>query len=491
MSKNYEGFDTDFGFDDDELEFDLDFDTAVDMGSSFFDENETASEHEIADEIVADEELNDAELFGEEKEIKTEPAEVQKAGQEISEDFATGFFFEPDVKKEITAAPKPEIEVADEDVKAVEFEAESDDEPGITAEEYFEPEAETEPVTELVVEAVPDVELESVPEFVNIISGNDTEQAEVFSVSVKSESHFLDDFFDEIEETYEETEHSRLEEADFEQGTDSRQTEVEKTDRELPETEKESVIAAQETLTSERENADDTAGEAVEEIEVREDAGNTEEFIAEEKDHPEKNKAKSLKKAKKAAGSFVKELVTWTLIFAVALVGICVINLYVLRPSVVSGHSMDPTLSDGETIVLSRLPYILGDIERGDIVVIDRQINRARTFKVQFKEMLRYNAITQSLFFEGKDEDVFWVKRIIGIEGDVISFEDNKVYLNGEELKEDYILEQNVENYPNGKSFTVGEGEVFVMGDNRNNSTDSRAISNPIMVDHIVGKVVS
>lgn len=213
---------------------------------------------------------------------------------------------------------------------------------------------------------------------------------------------------------------------------------------------------------------------------------------SEDKEEKKPAQNKTSKKAKKVAKNIVKEILSWVAVMVVTVAVIFFVNLYVLRPSIVSGHSMDPTLDDGQTIVISKLPYIFGEVERGDIVVIDRQVNRDRTFAVEFTEMLRYNALTQSLFFKDKeDHDLFWIKRVIGVEGDTISFEDGKVYLNGEELKEEYILTDQVNNYPNGKTFTLGKGELFVMGDNRNGSTDSRFLSAPIMADHIVGKMVS
>jgi signal peptidase I len=138
---------------------------------------------------------------------------------------------------------------------------------------------------------------------------------------------------------------------------------------------------------------------------------------------------------------------------------------------------------------------MLGEVEYGDIVVIDRKTDRERTFAVEFIESLKYNVLTQSLFDEKElSEDIFWVKRVIGKPGDVIEFYQGKVYRNGELLTENYIMTQDVSTYPEGCQFIVKEGCIFVMGDNRNESMDSRMLAmygEQIEIDHIVGKLIS
>ena len=80
---------------------------------------------------------------------------------------------------------------------------------------------------------------------------------------------------------------------------------------------------------------------------------------------------------------------------------------------------------------------------------------------------------------------------MIGVEGDVVSFEDDYVYLNGKLLEEDYLYEEEpaYRNYPNGEEFVVGEDEIFAMGDHRSVSMDSRSTSvGNVPEDRIVGK---
>ncbi len=190
------------------------------------------------------------------------------------------------------------------------------------------------------------------------------------------------------------------------------------------------------------------------------------------------------KKSKSVLGS----IFSWVLTIVIAFVVAMSINIYLFRPSEVSGPSMMPTLQDGDTVVLSRVPYIIGKPQRGDIVVIDSDVTRKRNTLTLFSEALEYNVITKLI---GHSEpDYFWIKRVVGVEGDTISFEANRFYRNGEELHETYINEQDVYTYRNGYSYTVEKGYVFVMGDNRNHSTDSRIIG-PVPIDNIIGKMIA
>lgn len=164
--------------------------------------------------------------------------------------------------------------------------------------------------------------------------------------------------------------------------------------------------------------------------------------------------------------SFLAELYDWLEIFAVSVAAVFVIFAFVARIAVVDGPSMQNTLHNGDKLLVWELLYTP---KQGDIVVCQSE---------------RY----------GLDKPL--VKRVIATEGQTVKIDRETwtVYVDGVPLKEDYILRVNTQamiGWDYEDSYTVPEGHVFVMGDNRNDSLDSRSYRiGPIDERYIIGKVI-
>lgn len=173
----------------------------------------------------------------------------------------------------------------------------------------------------------------------------------------------------------------------------------------------------------------------------------------------------------------IKGVAEWVLIpFALV---IC-ITAFIIQPTEVSGSSMEPTLHNDDRVYISKLSHTLNaEPDYGDIVTIDSQVDRERTFQDDILESPLIGLIRQDYSHK------VWIKRVIGKAGDTLEFKGNKVYRNGKLLDEPYIKEAMVNN-PDRK-IVVPEKYVFVMGDNRNNSSDSRVIG-CVPLDHVLGK---
>lgn len=137
-----------------------------------------------------------------------------------------------------------------------------------------------------------------------------------------------------------------------------------------------------------------------------------------------------------------KSLKSWFLSGLTGLI-LAFICMQFFRIAVVNGHSMDNTLHDGQYLLMYTKVNETEDIKRGDIVVVE-------------KKNLEEKAI---------------IKRAVGFPGEYLEIRDNQVYINGEMLKEDYLKEPMV---TKDMSVEIPEGKLFVMGDNRNISKDSR-----------------
>lgn len=180
------------------------------------------------------------------------------------------------------------------------------------------------------------------------------------------------------------------------------------------------------------------------------------------------------------------ELFDWSYSIIIAFTCALLINAFLFQPTRVQGSSMEPTLQNDNYLLISKIPHTFGQLpDYEDIVIIDSRVQRERTWKDDLIDpMLTYLTIMKVV--SDSDHHV-WVKRVIGKPGDTLEFKDNKVYRNGIALEEPYTKEPM--SYTSDKKVIVPENHVFVMGDNRNNSSDSRYIG-PVPKNQVLGKVV-
>lgn len=161
---------------------------------------------------------------------------------------------------------------------------------------------------------------------------------------------------------------------------------------------------------------------------------------------PQESNIKETSTSTKTWGGWQENL---TLI-AIALTLALLIRTFIAEPRLIPSESMYPTLHIGDRLVVEKVSYRFHPPETGDIVVFQTPPELQR---------------------RGYDKNQAFIKRIIGKPGEVISVANGKVYLNGQPLQEDYIAEPPNQPFPTVK---IPEDEFFVMGDNRNDSNDSR-----------------
>lgn len=181
---------------------------------------------------------------------------------------------------------------------------------------------------------------------------------------------------------------------------------------------------------------------------------------------------------------YLKEFMSTILQIFIACLIIIMINTFIIQPTQVKGTSMESTLHDKNRIFINKLPHTFNQkYDYEDIVVIDSRKNHSRTLMDDIFSNLKMSLIIQ--LFTKKQDDFYWIKRIVGKEGDIIEFKNGYVIKNGEIIKETYTNQKT--NYYREKRIIVPENYVYVLGDNRRDSKDSRHIG-CIPVDNILGK---
>lgn len=155
-----------------------------------------------------------------------------------------------------------------------------------------------------------------------------------------------------------------------------------------------------------------------------------------------------------------KLLRDWLVVIFIALSAALLVRMYVLQQYYISGPSMESTLFENDRVLVNKLSYRLHDIRHGDVIVFDRVTSNGA------------NVAHDDL-----------IKRVIGLSGDKVEIKSCVVYVNGAALKEPYLDKGNLSQViledrcrqPNMASVAVTAGQIFVMGDNRPESFDSRS----------------
>ena len=185
-----------------------------------------------------------------------------------------------------------------------------------------------------------------------------------------------------------------------------------------------------------------------------------------------------------------KEVFEWfyTIIIAIAIA--FVIKTFLFDFVVVDGPSMHPTLVHGDRLIITKLNY---KPESQDIIVLDSSYKNRNAYYDDLGGLNPVEKFIEYFSLPAGLKHKYYVKRVIGMPGQVVDIIDNKVYVDGKPLDESGYYNGETFEYDSNVSFpfTVSEGSVFVMGDNRPQSKDSRSSDlGEVPMEAILGKCV-
>lgn len=166
------------------------------------------------------------------------------------------------------------------------------------------------------------------------------------------------------------------------------------------------------------------------------------------------------KKNKKENEKIWKVFVDYIKVIIIALIISFAIKTFVVTTTVVDGRSMNPTVNDKDRLVVNKIFFMKKNITRGDI--IDFYVPEAKKY---------------------------YLKRVIGVEGDIVEIKDNRLYLNGKMQNEPYVSTNVTSPHNQTTKWQVPKGYIFVLGDNRSNSRDGRDLG-VVSRENIVGKII-
>ena len=192
----------------------------------------------------------------------------------------------------------------------------------------------------------------------------------------------------------------------------------------------------------------------------------------------------------------VKEVFEWIYCIIIALVLALLFRYFIGTPTVVQQRSMYPTLKENQRLLLNRTFRITGkDIKVGDIITFEAPSESFTRYNVsQSNPVAKYdyefdNLFQKFMYYVIEKTKTSYIKRVVAVEGNHVEIKDNKIYINGNKLEEEYLSDDVVTESQVFTDFIVPEGYIFAVGDNRTKSKDCRELG-CIPVEKVEGIVV-
>ncbi len=194
----------------------------------------------------------------------------------------------------------------------------------------------------------------------------------------------------------------------------------------------------------------------------------------------------------------IKDIVEWGYCIVIALVLALLFRFFIGTPTIVKQRSMFPTLIENQRLILNRTFRITKKMpKRGDIITFEApspsriydKWSADQSNPVAIYDEEPTNIFSKFIYYGLEITKKSYIKRTIGLPGEHVKIENGKVYINGEELEEDYLDDDVVTETEAFYDFIVPDGYIFAMGDNRSKSTDCRELG-CIPVNKLEGIVV-
>ncbi|HJU57748.1 MAG TPA: signal peptidase I [Actinomycetota bacterium] len=161
------------------------------------------------------------------------------------------------------------------------------------------------------------------------------------------------------------------------------------------------------------------------------------------------------------------------------------VKSFVIQAFYIPSESMVPTLEVGDRVFVNKFLFDEGDINRGDVIVFENPNQAALPDRGAVGGFLHW--LGEGIGFAQPENEDF-IKRVVALPGETIEIRNDVVYIDGEPLDEPYLTKAALNSMGDYPMKTVPEGELFVMGDNRANSADSRYGLGTVPIDKVIGK---